>query len=262
MDTNAIASQYFKQYRQALGFANQDKTKIFLSAKDIRPSIDYQYIEALNARLCSVLQSVNSILIEKKEQKEIALFLQDFINKPYQKIKNNNILARLNNQGRRPEQVLFSWLRGFAIVEFFSPILAKIFNVKINSITQIGEDDFSQLETFKRTARADLSISIDNQIVHIEVQSGFQGVNDVKEHKVREAKRVLADKNIKTICVHIDIFNGQVAFIRLDNIDDNDINWITRQQMEGQSVFEIDQNYFKWRLLDSLPRLKDLELGL
>jgi len=94
------------------------------------------------------------------------------------------------------------------------------------------------------------------------VQSGFQGVNDIKEHKVREAKRVSDLDGVKTICIHIDLYNGQVAFVRLDSIADDDVNFVTRQQMEGQSVFAIDQNYFKWRLLDEAPDLQDLELDL
>lgn len=32
--------------------------------------------------------------------------------------------------------------------------------------------------------------------------------------------------------------------------------------MEGQSVFQIDQNYFKWRLLDPAPSLAELELDI
>jgi hypothetical protein len=53
-----------------------------------------------------------------------------------------------------------------------------------------------------------------------------------------------------------------VAFVRLDTITPSDMNWVTRQQMEGQSVFAIDQNHFKWRLLDGLPLEIDLELDL
>lgn len=33
-------------------------------------------------------------------------------------------------------------------------------------------------------------------------------------------------------------------------------------RIEGQSVFLIEQNYFKWRLLDELPSLEELELSL
>jgi hypothetical protein len=60
--------------------------------------------------------------------------------------------------------------------------------------------------------------------------------------------------------MHIDIFNGQAAFVNLSKIENNDYNWVTRQQMEGQTVLSIDQNYFKWRLLDAIPSLKSIDI--
>ena len=62
------------------------------------------------------------------------------------------------------------------------------------------------------------------------------------------------------MCIHFDLYNGQVGFIPLDKIEDNDANFVTRQQMEGQSVLTIDQNYFKWRLLEPVPSLDDIEI--
>ena len=118
------------------------------------------------------------------------------------------------------------------------------------------------IDTFRRSPKADLEIIKNNQRIRIEVQSGFQGINDMKEHKVREARRVFEETKEHSICIHIDLFNGQVAFVQLDSIEDNDVNFVTRQQMEGQSVFSIDQNYFKWRLLDSAPCFSDLELSI
>lgn len=53
---------------------------------------------------------------------------------PYEKIRPAGLLPRLNNQGRRPEEVLFSWLRGYAVSEFFTPVLARVFSVEIASI--------------------------------------------------------------------------------------------------------------------------------
>ena len=132
----------------------------------------------------------------------------------------------------------------------------------MNSITSIGDDDLKNIETFRRSPKAYLEITKNNKKIRIEVQSGFQGINDIKEHKVREVRRVYKDYDVRSICIHIDLFNGQVAFVQLDNIQENDVNFVTRQQMEGQSVFSIDQNYFKWRLLDRLPSFEDLELFL
>lgn len=94
--------------------------------------------------------------------------------------------------------------------------------------------------------------------MRLEVQSGFQGINDIKEHKVREARAVFEQDKLKTIVLHFDIFNGQVAFVDISCIEDNDLNWITRQQMEGQSVFNIEQNYFKWLLKDKPPKFEEI----
>jgi hypothetical protein len=44
----------------------------------------------------------------------------------------------------------------------------------------------------------------------------------------------------------------------VDAIDDDSIHWITRQQMEGQTVFNIDQNYFVWKLTDHPPKYSEL----
>ncbi|SMN11031.1 hypothetical protein SPBRAN_1246 [uncultured Candidatus Thioglobus sp.] len=187
-------------------------------------------------------------------------FFKQNIYRPYSIIKRTNILQRLNNQGRRLASVLFSWLRGYAIAEYFTPSFSKLFNVPLQSIIKIGDDDLTNIEAFRRSPKADLEITKNGQTIRIEVQSGFQGINDIKEHKVREVREVYQKTKTRTICIHIDLYNGQVAFVQLDAIKENDMNFVTRQQMEGQSVFSIDQNYFKWRLLDSLPVLDDLEL--
>ncbi len=262
-DNNLTPAQYFKLYRDLLGFSNQADTKAFLTAKNIFPKIDFDYMGQLNTRLDEIIQKLNKAVHESYQlkQAELEVFLRDKLYETYVKIQKNSLLPRLNNQGRRPEKVCFSWLRGFVMMEYFTPALAKIFQCKLEDIKFVGDDDISSLETFKRTPTADIEISSKyHGKLRVEVQAGFQGINDIKEHKVREAQKVARQKNKKTICVHFDLFNGQVAFVPLDKIKENDLNWITRQQMEGQSVFAIDQNYFKWRLLDSIPAIKNLEL--
>lgn len=229
----------FKYYRMQMGFGSQIKFREFLSGKDIIPNIDFDYIDLLNIRLCEIFKNINKIYYKPIE---IEAFLQKYLFNSYIKIKQNYILERLNNQGRRREEVYFSWMRGFLICEYFMESLNDIFGVKYDEIKRIGLDDFSSLDSFKRSPRADLQI----KNTRIEIQSGFQGINDIKEHKVREAKMVLMESKIKTIVIHFDIFNGQVAFVDISNIKENDLNWITRQQMEGQSVFNIEQNYFIW----------------
>jgi len=255
---------YFKEYRKQLGFNNQSSAKDYLAAKDINPAIDYKYINSLNKRISDIIRKINATIhhSSRRSDSDILQFCGEHISNTYAVIKNSNIIPRLNNQGRRAEEVLFSWLRGFVVCEYFTQLIAKIFDIELNSIFHIGDDDLRNIETFRRSPTADLSIVINLRKTRIEVQSGFQGINDIKEHKVREAIRIYEEMNEPTICIHFDLFNGQVAFVRLDSIAMNDIHFVTRQQMEGQSVFSIDQNYFKWRLLDEAPHFKDLDIEL
>ena len=254
-----IDTRYFKQYREKLGFTNQNGVKAFFAAKDITPTVDYNYIHLLNNRLIAISEKINSLVIKDIRAQDLSLFCQENIDKVFEKLKNHHIISKLNNQGRRPEEVYFSWMRGFVISSYFLNALSLIFEVDIENIELIGDDDLINIDTFKRTPKADLQIHLkNNEKIRIEVQSGFQGINDIKQHKVIEAKKIKREENIASIVIHFDLFNGQVAFVKVDEIDDNSINWITRQQMEGQTVFNIDQNYFVWRLTDSPPKYTDL----
>ncbi len=256
---NQITTQYFKEYRKELGFTNQQGVKKFFAGKDITPTVDFNYIALLNNRLIEIIKKINFLVSEDIKVSDIDKFCIDNIESVFRKLKENNIIERLNNQGRRPEQVYFSWMRGYLISNYFLKALSIIFEVNIENIELIGDDDLVKIESFKRTPTADLEISLkDGSKIRIEMQSGFQGINDIKQHKVLEAKKIMQTQNIPSIAIHFDLFNGQVAFVPLDTIEDNSINWITRQQMEGQTVFNIDQNYFIWKLTDNPPKLDNL----
>jgi len=151
-------------------------------------------------------------------------------------------------------------MRGFVFSNYFLKALTKIFDVTLDNIILIGDDDLQNIESFKRTPKADLQITLGNVKIRIEMQSGFQGINDIKQHKVLEAKRIKREENISSMVIHFDLFNGQVAFVRLDEIEDDSINWITRQQMEGQTVFNIDQNYFVWKLTEFPPKYNEMSI--
>lgn len=56
MTTPAV---YFKKYRHEIGFSNAGDAKEYLAAKDITPSIDMKYIEALQGRIQEVIGRVN-----------------------------------------------------------------------------------------------------------------------------------------------------------------------------------------------------------
>lgn len=254
-----ITTQYFKEYRKELGFTNQGEVKKFFAGKDITPTIDYNYIALLNNRLREIVIKMNSLVTKDISILKIDEFCTNNIESVFNKLKKNDIIHRLNNQGRRPEQVYFSWMRGYIIANYFLKALSKIFQVSLEDISLIGDDDLGNIESFKRTPKADLEIALqDGNRLRIEVQSGFVGINDIKQHKVLEAKRIFKAEGISSLAIHFDLFNGQVAFIKLDEIEDDSVNWITRQQMEGQTVFNIDQNYFSWKLTETPPSLNEI----
>jgi len=256
---HSITTQYFKEYRKELGFTNQSNVKKFFAGKDITPTVDFNYIELLNSRLIEIIIKINSLVSKNISIVEINNFCVENIELVFNKLKDNNIIEKLNNQGRRPEQVYFSWMRGYIVSKYFLKALSEVFEISLENIVLIGDDDLVNIESFKRTPTADLEITLnDSSKLRIEVQSGFQGINDIKQHKVLEAKKIATEKNISSLAIHFDLFNGQVAFVRLDTIEDDSVNWITRQQMEDQTVFNIDQNYFIWKLTDNPPKLNDI----
>lgn len=254
-----IDNKYFKTYRNQLGFKNQESAKEFLGAKDIVPAVNYDYITDLNQRLIEIVHKLNLVVASEIKPCNIDEFCQETIFNAFDIMKENKIIPKLNNQGRRPEQVYFSWLRGFVIAHYFLRAVGYIFDTDIKNIKMIGDDDLKDIENFKRTPKADLEIIIDNVVTRIEIQSGFQNINDIKQHKVIEAKKIKLENDISSILMHFDLFNGQVAFVKLDDIQDDSIHWVTRQQMEGQTVFNINQNYFVWKLTELPPKYNELE---
>jgi uncharacterized protein YfkK (UPF0435 family) len=254
-----ISADYFRSYRNKLGFSNQAEAKVFLGAKDVLPGIDFSYMERLNDRLKLITKKINAAVNSEIKNDDIEAFNKEQITDSYDIMKSSDIIPKLNNQGRRPEQVYFSWMRGYVFSQFFKETLGRIFGVSITEIKSIGDDDLKKVETFQRTPRADLELINQNQELRIEMQSGFSGINDIKQHKVLEARRVFELSGIDTLDLHFDLYNGQVAFVLISRIPDKSVNWITRQQLEGQTVFNIDQNLFLWKLTDKPPKFDTIK---
>src|SRR3990167_9602107 len=254
-----ITAEYFRRYRQNLGFANQADVKNFFGAKDITPTVDFNYIKLLNKRLCDIVNKVNGVVVNEIKVADLAAFKKDHISRTFTIMKESGILPILNKQGRRPEQVYFNWMRGYVASNYFLKALGLIFGVDTSKIDLIGDDDLRSAETFKRTPKADLEIKLNGkEKIRIEMQSGFTGTNDVKQHKVLEAKRVFLDSGIHTLAIHFDLYNGQVAFIKLDEIEDNSVNWITRINLNEGLVWNIDQNFFFWNLRNTPPSYQNI----
>src|SRR3989338_2598065 len=257
-----INEEYFRRYRQKLGFTNQADVKNFFGAKDIIPIVDLNYIKLLNGRLYEIIDKIEDTVSDEIKARNFSAFKKEHIDRPFKIIKRNGILPILNNLGRRPEQVYFSWMRGYVVSNFFLKALGAIFEVDTEKIDLIGDDDLKTAETFKKTPKADLEIRLNGKKkIRVEMQSGFTGTNDIKQHKVLEAKRVFREEGVPSLAIHIDLYNGQVAFVKLDEIEDGDVNWITRQQMEGQTVFNIDQNHFVWKLTETPVKYKEIDFG-
>ena len=158
-----ITSEYFRQYRQKLGFVNQSDVKNFFGAKDITPTVDFNYIKLLNNRLYDIINKVNNVVTNEIKIDDIVAFKKEHIDCSFEIMKTSNILPMLNNQGRRPEQVYFSWMRGFVVSNYFLKALGLIFDVDISKIDLIGDDDLRTVETFKRTPKADLEIRLNGK---------------------------------------------------------------------------------------------------
>ncbi len=126
----------FKRYRHDLGFSSQQHFKEFLSAKDIKPCIDFAYVDSLNDMLCEIFKRINNIYYKPCN---IESFLQNNLFHTFNLMRNNDILEKLNNQGRRKEEVYFSWMRGFLICEYFKEAMCDIFNTDISQILHIIE---------------------------------------------------------------------------------------------------------------------------
>src|SRR3989344_830600 len=242
-----INEEYFRKYRQKLGFTNQADVKNFFGAKDITPTVDLNYLKLLNTRLYEIVDKIESTAADEIKVSNLSAFKKEHIDRPFKIIKGNGILPILNNLGRRPEQVYFSWMRGYVVSNFFLKALGAIFEVDVAKIDLIGDDDLKNAETFKETPKADLEIRLNGKKkVRVEMQSGFTGTNDIKQHKVLEAKRVFREEGTPSLAIHIDLYNGQVAFVKLDEIENNDKHWITRTNLDEGLVYNIDQNFFFW----------------
>lgn len=254
-----ITAEYFRQYRQKLGFGNQADVKNFFGAKDIVPTVDFNYIKLLNNRLYEIVDRINAVVAKNIKIDDLNSFKKEHIDRTFEVMRTSNILPVLNNQGRRPEQVYFSWMRGYVISNFFLKALGIIFEVDTTKIDLIGDDDLRNIETFKRTPKADWEIRLSaKKKIRVEIQSGFTGMNDIKQHKVLEAKRIFRETGMRSVGIHFDLFNGQVAFVKLDEIEDDDEHWITRVYTDEGVLFNIDQNHFVWNLNSTPPTYKHI----
>lgn len=246
-----IDAKYSRKWRTNLGFTNQEEFKKYFKAKDkdLKPKIDFDYIEKLNIRIIDIIKKISKNINFRTPVKNIDFFINDLKNMQ-SKIVDEKI-STMVNQGRRKEEVYFSWMRGYAISTFFIPSIEYIFDSKVKLIGGDTNDEWSRKPT------ADFEVEYNNQKIRLEIQSGFQGINDIKRHKIEEARKELS-KNIKTFVIHFDLFNGYASFVDVSSIEETDINWVRRTMMEGQEVFSIPAQNFIWKLSEAPLKFKDI----
>ena len=249
-----------RKYRKNLGYTNQTNLKTFFDAKDIIRDIDFDYICKLNKRLIEIIQSINNSAIDDIKPDNIDEFIDININKVYEYMLDNDLIHKFsNNKQRQTERSYYDWSRGRVVANYFKKAMSLIFNVKENDIKTIGLDNLDNPSLFSKAPTADFEIMAGkNGIFRIEFQSGFQGINDIKEHKVLEASRVFKKEKIKSLIIHVDLFNGRVAFVDISNIDEKNINWEYRTQFEGKKVFHINDEFFIWYLSEKPPKINEI----
>lgn len=83
------------------------------------------------------------------------------------------------------------------------------------------------------------------------IQCSFNGANDIAQCKVLKAKRVFMESGVRTLLIHLDFYNRQIAFIPLEQVLEYDEHWITRVNGKSGLFFNIDQEHF----FSNLPQL-------
>ncbi|EKE82482.1 putative non-functional type II restriction endonuclease [Helicobacter pylori R030b] len=92
---------------------SQNAFKEFLGAKDIQPCVDFNDLNALKQRLIEIFSTINSIYCFKYNGYELECFFKNSIERVFPKIVDTHIIYKLNNQGRRVEEVCFFRCTGF-----------------------------------------------------------------------------------------------------------------------------------------------------
>lgn len=219
-----------KEYRKAMGFTNKGKMKDFLSAKDIVVP-NYPLLEEYNTRLLEIFMLVNEQLsVPFKDD------IEKIIHEDYAIMKQHGILQKLNNHGRSPESVYYTWRMGSLAEIVFAPFIAD--KLKLNNLEKNGSDDLSNPETFKRTGDADLIDKVAR--VRIDVQCGTgEGEATIKKHKFDHAA-----KTYDTTYIFLaGLLTGDYALVNLKDL--TNIRFEVNQRWEGTLCWTVPEKEFK-----------------
>lgn len=237
-----------REFRIQMGYPNTEKLKRYYGAKDI-VNVDWKLVDLYTKRAKNIFETLNESVHESIRWENMLDFdLQ--IDATYMAMRTNDIFLKLNNHGRKREDVYYNWLRGYGACVFFAKALSVVFGVPQEAIRPIGGDQLTDPRAFSKSPVADLELCLDEGIVRLEIQTGFLGANDIKQHKIREAKRVWLADGIRTYAVHFDLYNGQAAIVDISSVADDCVHWEKRQQFENQVVLAIPERAFRWQLTE------------
>lgn len=251
-----MENDYCQIFRKKLGFSNKQSLQKYFKATDFI-IVNWEKIEKCNFRLTEIFCKINSAVSEDIKQKNIEKFCLKIAD-AFCTMRDNEIIPQLTNQGRDPTDVYYNWMRGYLVCEFFLPTIAKLFSVEENKIVSVGQDDLKNIETFKRAATADLELILKNgKKIRLEIQAGYTGTNDIKKSKILEAKHRLEENKLESFVIHFDLFNGLAAVINISNfykIPDTQYH----KAFENTDVLKIKEEWFKWKLTETLRPLEEL----
>lgn len=95
-----------RDFREKMGFTNQAVIKKYFKFTD-EVIVNWDRIEQGNERLKEIFTRLNFVVHEDIRPDNIETFLDD-IDATYLLLKNNDIIPRLNNFGRTPDDVFYN----------------------------------------------------------------------------------------------------------------------------------------------------------
>ena len=193
-----------REYRSLLGYSNQQQFERYLKGRDI-VSINWDYINQITERFIDIYENVNKVQ-KFKADVEIREYVQ-FID---QQVKNNDIILGLTNYGRPREDVYANLLFGKIGEKVFFNLIKNV--MKLDSLEENGDDNFSTPEKFQQTGAADL-IDHKNKVA-VDVVCGRARRFDIKLHKLNEARRIYDEHRFSSFQFSVDLLNGRYTKTR------------------------------------------------
>ena len=221
-----------REYRSLLGYSNQQKFEKYLKGKDI-VNLNWDHINDITERFIDIYENV-----DKVQKFKANIDIREYVKFIDQQVKDNDIILGLTNRGRPREDVYANLLFGKIGEKVFFNLIKNV--MKLDSLEENGDDDFSTPEKFQQTGAADL---IDhNNKVAVDVVCGRAKRFDIKLHKFEEAKRIL-DEGYLSFQFSVDLLNGRYTVTNINNLSEHD--FVENASFEGQLCYTVPVDEFK-----------------